>query len=55
MEKGIIQPIYQVINITIKDSIVQRSRLLLGVEDEGETTIEGSVMQRSKVGLEGGG
>ncbi|UCF08068.1 MAG: hypothetical protein JSW28_10595 [Thermoplasmata archaeon] len=48
-EKGISQPITQVTNITIKDSIVQRSSLLFGTEAEGETRIEGSVIHKSSL------
>ncbi len=47
-EKGITQPIQQVTNITIKDSIVQRSSLLFGAEDDGETEIEESVVRKTK-------
>ncbi len=51
-EKGITQPIQQVTNITIKDSIVQRSSLLFGTgeEEEGETEIEDSVVNKPKRG-----
>ncbi|UCF08066.1 MAG: hypothetical protein JSW28_10585, partial [Thermoplasmata archaeon] len=46
-EKGITQPIQQVTNITIKDSIVQRSSLLFGTGGEGDSKIEGSVIHKS--------
>ncbi|UCF08069.1 MAG: hypothetical protein JSW28_10600 [Thermoplasmata archaeon] len=51
-EKGISEPIQQITNITIKDTIIQRSSLLFGTEGECDMKVEDSVVLKSK--LQGG-
>jgi len=43
------QPVQQITNVTIKDSVINRSTLLFG-EGEGETNIHDSVVSRSNIG-----